>query len=253
MRRKTCRGCLCGWLPVGIVVLSLIPTASAASAQPPTKTAPCGWSTVWTDVNAPFASLPKGATITDAKLKRAASIETASIVFHQLEGVWQVELIVDQTGAVRDAHIVSRPQMDTPWPAYEEAILKSVKLWAYVPALVDGRHRPHCIGLTVAAPASLMVREFAGISLPVLLKDVKPQYTAMGMKARIEGRVLMEVLGLENGRVGTVRVLRSLDTVHGLDDAEAVKALRQWRFAPGMKDGEPVQVMMTVEMAFTMR
>jgi len=43
-----------------------------------------------------------------------------------------------------------------------------------------------------------------------------------------------------------------LDTQHGLDD-EAVKALKQWRFSPGTKDGKPVPVVVELEMTFTLR
>jgi protein TonB len=49
-----------------------------------------------------------------------------------------------------------------------------------------------------------------------------------------------------------VSVVRSLDTTYGLD-AEAVFAAKQWRFNPGMKDGAPVAVRVTIEMTFTLR
>ena len=37
----------------------------------------------------------------------------------------------------------------------------------------------------------------------------------------------------------------------GLDES-AVRAIKQWKFAPATKDGRPVAVMMTVEMNFSM-
>jgi len=45
-------------------------------------------------------------------------------------------------------------------------------------------------------------------------------------------------------------VTTSLDA--GLDQ-EAIKAVKQWRFEPGTKDGKPVPVLMTIEMTFTLR
>jgi TonB family protein len=52
--------------------------------------------------------------------------------------------------------------------------------------------------------------------------------------------------------VGSVKVSRSLDPVFGLDE-EAIKAARQWRFSPGMRDGQPVAVAVVIEMTFTLR
>ena len=53
-----------------------------------------------------------------------------------------------------------------------------------------------------------------------------------------------------DGTVGEVRVVRSLDKRYGLDD-EAVKALKQWQFTAGQKDGVAVPVVVEVEMTFT--
>jgi TonB family protein len=49
-----------------------------------------------------------------------------------------------------------------------------------------------------------------------------------------------------------VQVVRSLDSAFGLDQ-EAIKAARQWRFAPGTRLGEPVPVLVTIELTFTLR
>src|SRR5262245_9209837 len=76
----------------------------------------------------------------------------------------------------------------------------------------------------------------AGITAPRVLHEVKPQYTADAMRARIEGSVLLEAVVGTDGRVGAIHVTRSLDTLHGLDE-QAVRALQQWTFTPGMKEG----------------
>jgi TonB family protein len=52
--------------------------------------------------------------------------------------------------------------------------------------------------------------------------------------------------------VGQVEVVRSLDATFGLDQ-EAIKAVRQWRFEPGKKGGQPVPVLVTIEITFTLR
>jgi TonB family protein len=47
-------------------------------------------------------------------------------------------------------------------------------------------------------------------------------------------------------------VIRSLDRTFGLDE-EAIKAMRLWRFRPGMRQGVAVPVLVTVEMDFNLR
>ena len=90
-----------------------------------------------------------------------------------------------------------------------------------------------------------------GVSLPTVVKDVRPAYTSEAIRNRIQGTVLLAAVVLSDGTVGKVGVLRSLDTTFGLD-AQAVLATRQWVFNPSMKDGVAVAVRVTVEMTFTL-
>ena len=85
---------------------------------------------------------------------------------------------------------------------------------------------------------------------PVLVKDKKPHYTKAAMNARIQGTVQMEAGVETNGKVGEVRVVRSLDKDYGLDDV-AVKAVKQWKFKPSMaKDRNAVPVLVQLEISF---
>ena len=95
-------------------------------------------------------------------------------------------------------------------------------------------------------------RPGSGIELPRLLREVKPQYTAEAMRAKIQGTVLLECVVQSDGTIGKVDVVRSLDPTFGLDQ-EAMKAVRLWRFAPGTRQGQPVAVLVTVELTFTLR
>ena len=95
-------------------------------------------------------------------------------------------------------------------------------------------------------------RPGAGITLPRVLREVKPQYTADAMRAKVQGTVLLECIVMPDGSVGQVKVVRSLDPIYGLDQ-EAIKAARNWRFSPGMRQGQPVPVIITIELSFTLR
>jgi periplasmic protein TonB len=92
----------------------------------------------------------------------------------------------------------------------------------------------------------------SGVTMPQVIKQVKPAYTTDAMRAKVQGIVLVECLVNADGSVGDVRVRRSLDSAFGLDQ-EAVKAARQWRFRPGTRLGEPVPVLVTIELTFTLR
>lgn len=91
-----------------------------------------------------------------------------------------------------------------------------------------------------------------GVSLPSVIKEVKPGYTAAAMQAKIQGSVWLECVVTAQGDIGEVTVTRSLDTEHGLDD-QAVKAAKLWKFRPGQKDGKPVDVLVTIELTFTLK
>jgi TonB family protein len=91
-----------------------------------------------------------------------------------------------------------------------------------------------------------------GVELPRVLREVRPNYTADAMRAKVQGTVWVEAVVLQDGTVGQAKIVRSLDSTFGLDE-EALKAARQWRFVPGTRFGQPVAVLVTIELTFTLR
>lgn len=89
-----------------------------------------------------------------------------------------------------------------------------------------------------------------GITPPVVVKQVNPQYTAEALDAKIQGKAVLEGVGETDGSIDESTVTTSID--EGLD-AQAVDALRQWQFKPGQKDRKAVRVLLTVELWFTLR
>jgi protein TonB len=92
----------------------------------------------------------------------------------------------------------------------------------------------------------------SGVTLPEVIQQVKPAYTADAMRARIQGSVLIECVVLPDGTIGEIRIIRSLDKQFGLDE-QAVKAARLWRFIPGRRRGEAVATVISIELTFTLR
>jgi periplasmic protein TonB len=114
------------------------------------------------------------------------------------------------------------------------------------------RSRSLAISLLMFASIVAAVGAQQSATMPVLVKDVKPQYTREAREARIQGVVNLDAVVLKDGSVGEVTVTKSLDQKYGLDE-QAIKALIQWQFKPGTKDGKPVDVRVSIEMSFTLK
>jgi TonB family protein len=119
-----------------------------------------------------------------------------------------------------------------------------------------------CLAITAAAvdrfpmfatlQAQTVYKPGNGVTLPKVVREVKPKYTPQAMEAKIQGSVWLECVVNEQGDISDVQVTRSLDTEYGLDQ-EAISAASQWKFEPGLKDGQPVAVLITIELTFTLK
>src|SRR5262245_4283064 len=78
-----------------------------------------------------------------------------------------------------------------------------------------------------------------GVTLPVVVKEVKPVYTQGAIARQVQGSVLLKSVVLADGTVGDIEVLRSLDAEL---DQQAIDAMKQWVFKPGTREGKPVAV-----------
>ncbi|MBI5086813.1 MAG: energy transducer TonB [Acidobacteria bacterium] len=86
-----------------------------------------------------------------------------------------------------------------------------------------------------------------GVSAPVPIFKVEPEYSEEARKAKFMGTVMLAIVVDESGKTANVRVVRSVGM--GLDE-KAVEAVMKWRFRPGYKDGKAVPVMANVEVNF---
>ncbi len=86
-----------------------------------------------------------------------------------------------------------------------------------------------------------------GVTAPSLLHKVEPEYSEEARKAKFQGVVVLYVEVDPAGRAQNVRVVRSLGL--GLDE-KAIEAVKLWKFRPGYRDGRPVTVAATIEVAF---
>jgi TonB family protein len=98
------------------------------------------------------------------------------------------------------------------------------------------------VTVTVPAPTPEERRASAtthqAVSAPVSIQSKPtPVYTSEARELRVEGEVVLNVVFSANGQIHIVNVLHGLG--HGLDEA-AQRAAQGVRFAPAMRDGQPV-------------
>jgi len=86
-----------------------------------------------------------------------------------------------------------------------------------------------------------------GVSAPVVLYKVDPEYSEEARKAKYSGTVVLQLVVDPTGKARDIRVVRSLGL--GLDE-KAIEAVNKWKFRPGVKNGQPVSVQATIEVNF---
>jgi len=89
-----------------------------------------------------------------------------------------------------------------------------------------------------------------GVSEPVLLSQIQPEYSDDGRKARIQGTVELLIVVNADGTVKFDNVRKSLG--YGLDQ-KAIEAVKKWKFVAGKKDGKPVATYVSVLVNFSLR
>jgi protein TonB len=86
-----------------------------------------------------------------------------------------------------------------------------------------------------------------GVSAPVLIYSVEPEFSEEARKAKVAGNVLGNLWVDTNGLPSHVHVIRGVGM--GLDE-KAVEAVKQYKFKPAMENGKPVLVELNVEVNF---
>ena len=96
------------------------------------------------------------------------------------------------------------------------------------------------------APAS------ARVLPPRILRQTEPSYPETLRQQRIEGRVAVRMLVLEDGSVGDANVVSS--SGYGEMDEAALDAVRQWQFVPARQEGgSAVRCRTTLSVSFRLK
>jgi TonB family protein len=104
-------------------------------------------------------------------------------------------------------------------------------------------------GATQNTPYGPVYKVGKDLTAPVVLKSVEAKFpkSAHDTKAGFNAVVLVHLVVDAEGSPRDVQISRSYNADF---DAEAVKAVQQYRFKPAMKDGKPVAVEINIEIDF---
>ena len=109
------------------------------------------------------------------------------------------------------------------------------------------------LALAVLAPAAAFaqvapIRVGGDIKEPKKITHVPPVYPEIAQAAGIQGVVIIETLIGEDGAVREATVLRPVPML----DQAAIDAVLRWKYTPTLLNGQPVPVIMTVTVTFTL-
>ena len=79
-----------------------------------------------------------------------------------------------------------------------------------------------------------------------LLRKPEPVYPPLAKMARIQGVVRLEAIIAKGGTVKDLKVLSG----HPLLVKAALDAVQRWRYQPTLLNGEPVEVLTTIDVFF---
>jgi TonB family protein len=208
---------------------------------------------------AQFDDVPKATSVEGLAMPTVVSESrpsyTPEALRQRVNGSIKLECVVNTDGTVGEVRLLQALE-----PSLDANAQETLKKWTFKPATKDGK--PMAVRVEVEmtfttrtdgpklGSTEVYVPGQAGVRLPTVLAEVKPQYPEAAKAAGIQGIVELETVVLPDGKVGDTRVIKHLDPDL---DREAMRALFQWRFKPGTKDDKPVPVQVHVEINFSLK
>lgn len=103
-------------------------------------------------------------------------------------------------------------------------------------------------GIALAADAPQKIRVGGAVQAQNIISKVAPVYPPEAKQAGTQGTVQLSVV------VGTDGKVESLNALSGPDVLvqAAVEAVKQWVYKPTLLNGQPVEVLTTVDVNFTL-
>jgi TonB family protein len=176
----------------------------------------------------------------------------------RVQGVVVLHAIIAKDGTIANLQVISGP------PPLLVSSIDAVRQWKYKPYLLNGEPTEvettininYTFGESTDSPAQGAAAEYegapvrkigGGVSVPVVIYQVDPEYSAQARDAKFSGIELVNLIVDTAGHPQNVHILRGVGM--GLDE-KAVEAVKQFRFKPAMEGGTPVPVQLNIEVNF---
>ncbi len=193
-----------------------------------------------------------------------------------IEGQVMLQIVVDEQGFVTEAEVIS----SKPAGLFEEAAVSAVLQWVFEPARSGGHPIKVRMGQRMefslgdmrppqpppppsAEKPPIIVREMmpppipkpgatpifmAWETAPELIHMVTPDYPDSARQAGLEGKVILQIIIDEQGKVTEAEVI--LAQPPGVFEQAALAAVRQWIFEPARQRDKPIKVRMAHPIEF---
>lgn len=107
---------------------------------------------------------------------------------------------------------------------------------------------PQTAGDNKNAPSKVVVYQPGGdVKPPKLIHYVEPAFSSSSKEAFVEGVVRISTVVKSDGVPSDTHISKGLTSE---EDQKALDAVAKWRFQPGTKNDQPVNVRVTVEVEF---
>jgi TonB family protein len=215
---------------------------------------------------------------TPIRIKHVAPKYPQEALDSKVQGIVIIEALINTNGEVAETKVLR------PVALLSEAAEEAVRQWRYMPTELNGQRVPVIITVTVSFrlgpdgtplpepppvkpagdttaeppvttkeitwnPGDPPLRIGGQIKEPRKVTHVNPVYPPEAQSANVQGIVILEIRIDQDGQVTDARILRPV----ALLDQAALDAVLQWEFEPTLLNGQPVPVIMTVTVNFTLK
>ena len=141
----------------------------------------------------------------------------------------------------------------------DELVLNTIKNWKYKPGVKNGKNiksqMPMILWFETNIPIneedfSTMVENMPGPIGGMFAIQEKIKYPEIAKRAGIQGKVIIQTFIDENGNVAHAKVLTGIG---GGCDEMAIDAVKKTKFNPGIQNGKPVKVQVTIPIVFKLQ